>query len=741
MEEEEHNKDQPGQEETPPSKPSLFEELRRRKVFRVAITYAVVSWVIIQVAATTFESFGIPEWAFRFVVLMVLLGFPVAIVLAWAFELTPSGVRKTQEGYRTDYPDLNRKRNWYAIGMAAALPTLIFGTLAAVFYFGRSAEPREAVVNQSIQVDRPYAIGSVAVIPFTLFSENATVRTSADGLQDEMLTVLSEMAPLEVVSRTSTLQFAENTPGIPEMGEILGADFIVEGSIQPFGDKLRVTLQLIHAADDKHLWAETFDREPERKDEPLVFQKELAFELAMRVYQALERAYPPSGKIKATREQSISEMEEALQMAYDSFWTSWQASDWEAQHAGVVQHIESILTIDPDNFLAYECLAGIMSAAIDVGAEFAFDPEWRKAYYLILKRAYAVAPDGFDTNKHLGIYYSNYENRPGKALPYCQRAVETELELRGSIDIYTYWALLESLCDTGQGGAAVRITEEATEEGLASFSGPAWFWTRGYQILRQPHKQIEFLEMALEFVEERDLWIGIRTYKFLLATANAYWSGSNEPIDAFLEFALEVGDVPVDFLAGAAYQTRNFQRMLDIYSEIVEGSSYSVAMPMDMAGARAWAYYMTGNLPLAKSYAKGYLKELDTSPKGQWMKLYMPDVHTALHAYGNAFLGNREEALRLAEEALEYASPTRQFADYFETNRYLAVTYGFLGEDEMACELIDLMLSSPSGYSTGQLLVDPQLDTLHDSPLFQAVIRKHADQLKDPAILEDYFGS
>ena len=135
---EKDSQDAPGGENSPPQKISFFEELKRRKVFRVAITYAVVSWIIIQVASTTFESFGIPEWAFRFVVLMVLLGFPVAIILTWAFELTPEGVRKTvvarsmDEGIASS--NLKRKRNWYTICMAAVLPTLIFGALAILFY-------------------------------------------------------------------------------------------------------------------------------------------------------------------------------------------------------------------------------------------------------------------------------------------------------------------------------------------------------------------------------------------------------------------------------------------------------------------------------------------------------------------------------------------------------------------------------------------------------------------------------
>ncbi|MBK1879684.1 hypothetical protein [Pelagicoccus mobilis] len=168
----------PSSEESPPEKPpespkqlpdklTFFAELKKRKVTRVAVTYAVVAWLIIQVAAATFGGFGIPVWAFRFVVIMLVLGFPVALILAWAFELTPDGI-KTTKAARESRGDLpvpkkqQRKRNWMAFAFAAGLPTLIFGTLAVFFYFKGGG--REGTVTSGVEK-------SVAVLPFVDLSD------------------------------------------------------------------------------------------------------------------------------------------------------------------------------------------------------------------------------------------------------------------------------------------------------------------------------------------------------------------------------------------------------------------------------------------------------------------------------------------------------------------------------------------------------------------------------------------
>lgn len=742
MEEEQTDNKEPN--EQPEKKLSFIEDLKRRKVFRVAITYAVVSWLIIQIAAATFENFGIPVWAFRFVVLMLIIGFPVAMILAWAFELTPEGVRITKPAEQIPQdaePDkFNRKRNWYAIGLAAALPTLIFGTLALVFFLGRSNDGAESAVAVQITEDRPYVIGSVAVLPLSLIADDTSIQNTAEGLHEEMLTVLSEMNPLDVVSRTSTMKFADTRTSIPEMGEALGADFIVEGSIQSVGDNIRVTLQLIQTAQDNHIWAETFDKGPERKEEPLVFRKELAYEMAIRIYQALETNFPPAGKALELRQNVITKLEEDLDRDYEKFWDQWMSRDWSALYDSVTSKIPKLLTLDPDNKEAHEKSAGIIYASANVGRVDFFDPEYRKEYYLVLKRAYAVNPNGFDTNKHLGIYYYLFENNPHKAIPFSRNAVGIERELRGNADIYTYWILLESLCATGQSAAAMNIVKDTLELGADLSDAPLWYWIRSYDLIGSFDEKIAIIDQQIETVSANGAEADIIGYEFARTITEAQWYGSVQPI---LDYTKQIADnpqAPVEVNGMLAYYRGDYQYVLDAIATIQPGTAYGSLMSIDISGIRAWAYLKTGNASLAKSYYRGYLNELETTLKGQWMKNFEPDVYAALQAFAYAALGDKETALEWADKALATADPSRHFEDYIETIQALARTYAFLGEDIRASELIDELLSSPSGVPTGEVLIDRQYMEIADSPHFQAVIRKHADQLQDPSIIDEYFG-
>jgi TolB-like protein len=239
-------------EEPKPGKLSFIEELKRRKVIRVAITYGVVGWVIIQVAAATFEGFGIPDWAFRFVVLMLLLGFPIALIFAWAFELTPEGVRLTSKATgKEGSPAIQSRRNWLAFAVAAGFPTLIFGTLALFFFLTRA--PGEEMLRPPEK--------SIAVLPFRNMSPDASNQFFCDGVQEDILTTLANIGDLKVISRTSVMPYRDTEKTIPEIAAELGVAYILEGSVQRSGNRVRVTGQLINALTDEHLWARNFDRD------------------------------------------------------------------------------------------------------------------------------------------------------------------------------------------------------------------------------------------------------------------------------------------------------------------------------------------------------------------------------------------------------------------------------------------------------------------------------------------------
>ena len=270
----------------------LWLELRRRKVIRVASVYLVTGWLIIQVAESTFSGFGIPDWAFRFVTLMVLLGFPVALILAWALELTPDGIKATRPLNASHPPAqephaLVRKRNWTTYALGALLPTLIFGGLALFFYAqGNNSAEGIDEVGAARDTGEGMRIGhSIAVMPLVNMSSVEENAYFAGGIHEDVLTNLSRIDNLEVISRTSMLRYAASEMTLLEIGNELGVDYIVEGSVRRIGDHVRVTVQLINASNDLHLWANNYERE---LNDVFATQSELAREISDSIHLELQ---------------------------------------------------------------------------------------------------------------------------------------------------------------------------------------------------------------------------------------------------------------------------------------------------------------------------------------------------------------------------------------------------------------------------------------------------------------------
>jgi len=225
----------------------FFAELKRRNVYKVAVAYAVVGWLGIQIAMEVFPFFEIPNWGVRLVVLLIIIGFPVALILAWAFELTAAGIKQTESV--APQQKTSRGRVWiYVIMIGGALSL-------GVFFLGRYAISHAAAASSNTLSDK-----SIAVLPFENLSEDKANAYFADGIQDEILTRLSKIADLKVISRISTQQYKSAPENLPEIARLLGVAHILEGSVQKSGDAVRVNVQLIKAANDSHLWADTFDR-------------------------------------------------------------------------------------------------------------------------------------------------------------------------------------------------------------------------------------------------------------------------------------------------------------------------------------------------------------------------------------------------------------------------------------------------------------------------------------------------
>ena len=221
----------------------FFGELKRRNVYKVAVAYAVVGWLLVQIATQVFPFFEIPNWGVRLIVLLVVVGFPIALILAWAFELTPEGIKRTEDA---DFvaPGPSRKRRWIYVAIIAGALSI------GLFFLGRYTATNVANLPAK----------SIAVLPFENLSRDPDNAYFTEGIQDEILARLAKIADLKVISRTSTQRYKSSPDDLPQIAKRLGVSNILEGSVQKTADRVRVTVQLINAASDAHLWGETYDR-------------------------------------------------------------------------------------------------------------------------------------------------------------------------------------------------------------------------------------------------------------------------------------------------------------------------------------------------------------------------------------------------------------------------------------------------------------------------------------------------
>src|SRR5256714_143130 len=218
----------------------FFEEVKRRKVYRVAAAYVIVAGGIIQLASAAFPAWELPNWSLRLVIVLLLIGFPIALILAWAFDVTPQGIKATPI---STVPGAHRRRNLLMLVATG----VVFSAAAGFFLLPRLSAHK---------IDK-----SIAVLPFENLSDEKENAYFADGIQDDILTNLSKIGDLKVISRTSVMSYRGKASNVREIGKALGVSAILEGSVRRAGNRVRVNVQLIDATTDEHLWANDYDRD------------------------------------------------------------------------------------------------------------------------------------------------------------------------------------------------------------------------------------------------------------------------------------------------------------------------------------------------------------------------------------------------------------------------------------------------------------------------------------------------
>jgi len=359
------------------SSPNFFEELKRRNVYRVAVAYAVVAWLLIQIATQVFPYLEIPEWCIRLVILLCALGFPIALVFAWAFELTPEGLKRAETA--DPLPARKRSHTWIYIVIVGAIISV------GLFFLGRYTGPNRSVASGGTSAK------SIAVLPFANLSEEKTNAYFADGIQDEILTRLSKIADLKVISRTSTQQFQSKPGDIAEIAKQLGVAHILEGSVQKVADSVRVNVQLIKAEGDSHLWAETYDRK-------LLDVFAVESEVAERIANSL------AAKLTGGEKQALAQVPTQNPEAYDAYLRGLALDN--AQNEGQVEEARKFFAraveLDPQFALAWAYLAN--REAWNYLADHR-TPEQLKKARDAMEMANKLRPDSSEAHAAAGSFY------------------------------------------------------------------------------------------------------------------------------------------------------------------------------------------------------------------------------------------------------------------------------------------------------------------------------------------------
>src|SRR5438270_2203863 len=357
-------------------------ELQRRNVYRVAVTYTVVSWVIIQIATQVFPFFEIPSWTVRLIVLLLILGFPVALVVAWAFELTPEGIKRTEDVPLNESIRRQTGRKWVAFATvaAAAAIALFLVQLSRRNWTGDKLEP--AAPNGPVQGVREQ---SIAVLPFSSLSAEPENAFFTDGIQDEILADLAKMAALKVISRSSVIVYKAGSPrNIREIGRQLGVAHLLEGSVQRTSNRVRVTAQLIDARTDEHQWAEHYDRD---LADVFAIQTEIAEAIAAQLQARL------SPEEKAAIGPSTHDLQafDLYLRAKELIKTFHQTENWQETLLKAVRLLDEAIGRDPNFALAYSWLTN----AHDSLYWYHLDqtPERLALAQASVQKALALAPD------------------------------------------------------------------------------------------------------------------------------------------------------------------------------------------------------------------------------------------------------------------------------------------------------------------------------------------------------------
>jgi TolB-like protein/Tfp pilus assembly protein PilF len=666
---------------------NFFTELKRRNVYKVAVAYAVVGWLLIQVATQVFPFLEISNWAIRLVIFVTALGFPVALVIAWAFELTPEGLKRTEFADKLPKKS-SRNRVWlYVVVLAGAVSV-------SLFFLGRYTAPTKPSVSTNT------AAKSIAVLPFANLSEDKANAYFADGIQEEILTRLAKIADLKVISRTSTQRYQSKPGNLSEIAKQLDVANILEGSVQKAGDTVRVSVNLIQAASDSHLWADTYDR---KLTDILGVETEIAKTIAEQL----------QAKLTGREEQALAVKPTNNPEAYDAYLRGLafesRGSFFDTATKTAIDSYQRAVQFDPDFALAWARLSRV-NAHLYFGADKTATR--RDASKSALDNAQRLQPSSPETLLALGYYQYWVLRDYGLAKTTFERVSKL---LPGNSEV------LEAL-------GRVTRREGHWDESIAYFEQALALDPRNMDLLTDTAGTYANLRQFPTAVKFYDRALDISPNEPNLLAAKAIICQAEGNLEQAARFVSEITvQTPLQFVFGVKITQlrleRNYgeavrllqarQAQFHFASEIEKGINQELL---------AWYQSFAGDTATAKVTAEQARNTLEPLHKDQQDS---PGFVANLSLlYG--ILGNKELALKEAERAVMLL-PTdkdRVTGPAYEEN--LALIQTIFGEKSRAISTLTHLLQMRYGswiYGTSVtpalLRLDPIWDPLRSDPAFQ----------------------
>jgi TolB-like protein/cytochrome c-type biogenesis protein CcmH/NrfG len=674
---------------------NFFSELKRRNVYRVAVAYAVAAWLLIQVATQVFPFFDIPNWAVRLVVLLLILGFPVALVLAWAFEITPEGIKRAEDVSPDESSPSRRGRK--LVGITIALAVIAAGLLAFQLLRSKSTlmpRPSEAATVPAIP-SRPIPDKSIAVLPFDNLSRDPDNAYFASGIQDEIITRLAKIADLKVISRTSTQQYQSKPGNLPEIAKQLGVANILEGSVQKAGDQVRINVQLIQVSSDSHLWADTYDRK-------LVDIFGVESEVAKAIADALQ------AKLTGVEQQALAVKPTNNSEAYDAYLRglAFEARTFSpSDSAKVVGSYERAVQLDP-----------------------AFAVAWAR-----LSRSNAQ------------MYFGNLDataarrDATERALNTAQKLQPNSPETLLAQAYYQYWVLRDYERAKATFGRVRELLPGSSEVpgALALIARRQGQWDQSVayweQTLALDPRNIQWLANAAQtYAALRQFPAALKTYDRVLdiapndldtlaSEATIYQAEGNLEQSGKLLASVNAQTPSITVLLPKINQLfleRHFDEVSRlVHSRLTESRDLpdfeKLFAPLFLVLAQRCA----GDVAGARATAQQMLPALETFGEKAPNTTFLPLVLSVIHAV----LGEKDAAIKEAERAITLLPSAKDAVDGPSYEENLASVEAMVGEKDRAIPRLQHLLAIPyrDCLTPALLRLDPKWDTLRGDPRFE----------------------